>query len=57
MADTFNDSFAFTGEGRDTYISRIWPKWDDELAAESRMYSTLVLQAARLAAADLEDQE
>ncbi|MFA0499756.1 exonuclease V subunit gamma, partial [Vibrio sp. 10N.222.46.A1] len=57
MADTFNDSFAFTGEGRDTYISRIWPKWDDELAVESRMYSTLVLQAARLAAADLEDQE
>ena len=57
MADTFNDSFAFTGEGRDTYISRIWPKWDEELAAESRMYSTLVLQAARLAAADLEDQE
>ncbi|MFS1483958.1 MULTISPECIES: exodeoxyribonuclease V subunit gamma [Vibrio] len=57
MADTFNDSFAFTGEGRDTYISRIWPKWDNELATESRMYSTLVLQAARLAAADLEDQE
>ena len=57
MADTFNDSFAFTGEGRDTYISRIWSKWDDALAAESRMYSTLVLQAARLAAADLEDQE
>ncbi|MCZ8497867.1 hypothetical protein O9929_03900 [Vibrio lentus] len=33
MADTFNDSFAFTGEGGNTYISRIWSKWDDELAA------------------------
>ena len=57
MADTFNDSYAFTGEGRDSYISRIWPKWDDTLAAEVRLYSTLVMQAARLAVIDPNDQE
>lgn len=57
MADTFNDSYAFTGEGRDSYISRIWPKWDETLAAEARLYSTLVMQAARLAAVDPSDQE
>ncbi|MDK9740180.1 exodeoxyribonuclease V subunit gamma [Vibrio sp. D404a] len=57
MADTFNDSYAFTGEGRDSYISRIWPKWDETLAAEARLYSTLVMQAARLAVVDPNDQE
>ncbi|MBW3698000.1 exodeoxyribonuclease V subunit gamma [Vibrio sp. T187] len=57
MGETFNDSFAFTGEGRDSYIARIWPKWDDELAAQSRLYSSLILQGARLAAVDPRDQE
>ena len=55
MADTFNDSFAFLGEGRDSYIARIWPNWDDELASQARLYSTLVLQGARLAAQDPND--
>ncbi|MCW1889922.1 hypothetical protein OK016_13275 [Vibrio chagasii] len=52
MADTFNDSFAFTGEDRDTYISRIWPKWDDELAAEvANVFDACVVTGGRLAAA------
>ncbi|NOH98030.1 exodeoxyribonuclease V subunit gamma [Vibrio sp. 99-70-13A1] len=57
MADTFNDSYAFTGEGRDTYISRIWPQWNDELAAQARLYSSRILQAPRLSAIDPKDQE
>lgn len=57
MADTFNDSFAFLGEGRDSYIARIWPNWDDELASQARLYSTLVLQGARLAAQDPNERD
>ncbi|WP_117235227.1 exodeoxyribonuclease V subunit gamma [Vibrio maerlii] len=55
MAETFNDSYAFTGEGRDSYISRIWPEWTDELATQQRLYASLVLQAPRLAAQDIAD--
>ncbi|MEZ8193473.1 exodeoxyribonuclease V subunit gamma [Vibrio cortegadensis] len=57
MADTFNDGYAFTGEGRDSYIARIWPKWDDELALQARLYSSLVMQGPRLWAKDASDIE
>ncbi|MFM2589077.1 exodeoxyribonuclease V subunit gamma [Vibrio sp. TBV020] len=55
MADTFNDSFMATGEGNNPYISRIWPNWNDELAAQLRTMTALVLQTARLEATDNED--
>ncbi len=56
MMETFNDSYAFLGEGRDNYIARIWPEWNEELAAEVRLNSSLVLQAARLAAQNIADE-
>ncbi|MGR5237041.1 exodeoxyribonuclease V subunit gamma [Vibrio alfacsensis] len=55
MAETFNDSYMSPGEGNNAYISRIWPAWNDELAAEVRMLTALVLQGARLAAKDASD--
>ncbi|NAW55972.1 MULTISPECIES: exodeoxyribonuclease V subunit gamma [unclassified Vibrio] len=48
MAATFNDGYLVQGEGRDPYIARIWPQWDDALALEVRTLSALVLQNARL---------
>jgi exodeoxyribonuclease V gamma subunit len=55
MADAFNDSYLSPGEGNNAYISRIWPAWNDELAAEVRMLTALVLQGARLATKDASD--
>ena len=57
MAEIFNDGYQINGkkklgEGSNTYISRIWPKWSDELALQVRDLATLVMQAPRLAAQD-----
>ncbi|TFH91385.1 exodeoxyribonuclease V subunit gamma [Vibrio ouci] len=57
MADTFNDSFMAAGEGNSPYIARIWPNWNDELAANLRTMSALVLQTARLEAMTNEDMQ
>ncbi|MGF1696865.1 exodeoxyribonuclease V subunit gamma [Vibrio lamellibrachiae] len=55
MSGTFNDSYMMTGEGANVYISRIWPQWNDELAAQVRMLSALVIQAPRLAVINAAD--
>ncbi|KJY85074.1 exonuclease V subunit gamma [Vibrio galatheae] len=55
MAETFNDSFMATGEGKDPYIARIWPTWNDDLACEVRTLTALVLQTPRLQAQISED--
>ncbi|MEF1267321.1 exodeoxyribonuclease V subunit gamma, partial [Vibrio campbellii] len=57
MADAFNDGYMSPGEGNNAYISRIWSTWNDELAAEVRMLAALVLQGARLAAMDADDEK
>ncbi|MCK6262537.1 exodeoxyribonuclease V subunit gamma [Vibrio sp. ZSDE26] len=57
IAATFNDSYMATGEGANVYISRIWPQWNDELAANVRMLSALVIQTPRLAAQNAADAE
>ena len=57
MADAFNDGYMSPGEGNNAYISRIWSTWNDELAAEVRMLTALVLQGARLAAMDADDEK
>lgn len=57
MADAFNDSFIAQGEGKDTYISRIWPQWNDELAQQVRSLAALVIQAPRLHMRDAQDNE
>ncbi|HDM8067879.1 exodeoxyribonuclease V subunit gamma [Vibrio harveyi] len=54
MADAFNDGYMSPGEGNNAYISRIWSAWNDELAAEVRTLTALVLQGARLTAMDAE---
>ncbi|KYN87358.1 exonuclease V subunit gamma [Vibrio cidicii] len=55
MADTFNDGFLGAGEGSDVYIARIWPQWNETLAHEVRLLSSLVLQGARLCVVNGED--
>ncbi|WP_407832409.1 exodeoxyribonuclease V subunit gamma [Vibrio rotiferianus] len=57
MADAFNDGYMSPGEGNNAYISRIWSAWNDELAAEVRMLTALVLQGARLTAMDADDEK
>ncbi|NOI81273.1 exodeoxyribonuclease V subunit gamma [Vibrio tubiashii] len=57
MADTFNDSFMAAGEGNNPYISRIWSSWNDNLAAQARTITTLVLQTPRLEAMTSEDAQ
>lgn len=57
MADTFNDGYMSPGEGNNAYISRIWSAWNDELAAEVRTLTALVLQGARLTAMDADDEK
>ncbi len=57
MADAFNDGYMSPGEGNNVYISRIWSAWNDELAAEVRTLTALVLQGARLAAQDADDEK
>ncbi|MCU8394357.1 exodeoxyribonuclease V subunit gamma [Vibrio vulnificus] len=56
MADTFNDGFLGAGEGADSYISRIWPKWNEQLAHQVRLMSSLVLQGARLSVVDASEE-
>ncbi|HAS62353.1 MAG TPA: exonuclease V subunit gamma, partial [Vibrio sp.] len=48
MIDAFNDGFISQGEGNNSYIARIWPQWNDELAQEVRQLAALVIQAPRL---------
>ncbi|MEH0666661.1 exodeoxyribonuclease V subunit gamma [Vibrio scophthalmi] len=55
MADTFNDGYMSSGEGNDSYIRRIWPQWDEQLAARVRTLAARVIQAPRLAAQDAAD--
>ncbi|MGC9494348.1 exodeoxyribonuclease V subunit gamma [Vibrio genomosp. F10] len=55
MSATFNDGFQIAGEGANTYISRIWPEWNDELAAQVRVLSSLIIQAPRLALVNAAD--
>ncbi|WP_194437944.1 exodeoxyribonuclease V subunit gamma [Vibrio fluminensis] len=55
MADAFNDSFIAPGEGKDTYIARIWPQWNEQLAQEVRTLAALVMQAPRLQMRDAHD--
>ncbi|WP_038174930.1 exodeoxyribonuclease V subunit gamma [Vibrio pacinii] len=57
MADTFNDSFMAAGEGTNAYIARIWPNWNQQLAAEVRTLSNLVIQAPRLAMVASDDEK
>ncbi|NOH24286.1 exodeoxyribonuclease V subunit gamma [Vibrio europaeus] len=57
MADTFNDSFMAAGEGNNPYISRIWPSWNDSLAAQARTVTALVLQTPRLEVKTSEDAQ
>lgn len=33
MANSFNDGYYFSGEGRQRYIQRVWPQWNDILAS------------------------
>ncbi len=56
MADAFNDSFIASGEGRDAYIARIWPQWNEQLAQEVRTLAALVMQAPRLHMRDAQDE-
>ncbi|PMH41161.1 exodeoxyribonuclease V subunit gamma [Vibrio sp. 10N.286.49.B3] len=56
MEATFNDGYQFAGEGSNSYIARIWPQWNEELAAQARQLSTLIMQAPRLQSLDSEDR-
>ena len=55
MADCFNDGYLFPGEGADSYIARVWPQWNDELAVEVSQLASRVLQAAILNSETVED--
>ncbi|WP_260259693.1 exodeoxyribonuclease V subunit gamma [Vibrio intestinalis] len=59
METTFNGGFNNMppAEGADAYISRIWPQWNDELAAKVRTTAALVLQTPRLQAQDIHDAD
>ncbi|OAN14038.1 exonuclease V subunit gamma [Photobacterium jeanii] len=46
MADTFNDGYLFAGEGADSYIARVWPMWDENLATDAARLASRILQAA-----------
>ncbi len=48
MEGAFNDGYMMSGEGSDPYIARVWSQWNDELAAQSRTLTGLVLQTPRL---------
>ena len=55
MAETFNDSYLFAGEGNNSYIQRIWPSWDDTLAEKVNELAAQVLQTPRLAMQTAQD--
>ncbi|GAL07703.1 exodeoxyribonuclease V gamma chain [Photobacterium aphoticum] len=55
MAECFNDSYLFPGEGNDTYIARVWPQWNDELAQAASQLAGRVLQAAILGSEVVDD--
>ncbi|NVD05984.1 exodeoxyribonuclease V subunit gamma [Vibrio sp. JPW-9-11-11] len=48
MADTFNDGYLSMGEGNNAYIARIWPSWDEALAADVRRLSQKIMETPRL---------
>ncbi len=57
MADTFNDSYLFAGEGSNSYIQRIWPQWNDTLASQAYTLASLVLQNPRLLLQNNEEEK
>ncbi|GEM74017.1 exodeoxyribonuclease V subunit gamma [Vibrio sagamiensis] len=56
MMEAFTDGYITTGEGKNSYIARVWPDWNEELAAEVRLLAFLVLQGARLSATESEQE-
>ncbi len=55
MADAFNDGYLRTGEGRNPYISRIWPQWSEDLSVEVDRIASLVIQEPRLQVVEKEE--
>ncbi|WP_261857808.1 exodeoxyribonuclease V subunit gamma [Photobacterium sanguinicancri] len=55
MADTFNDGYLFAGEGADSYIARVWPNWDDNLANDASQLASRILQGAVLNSEKVEE--
>ncbi len=52
MAAEFNGTQQISGEGSDSYISRLWPKWNEELAQKNLHYADEILKKAVENAAD-----
>ncbi|WP_273857488.1 exodeoxyribonuclease V subunit gamma [Photobacterium sp. GSS17] len=48
MQAMFNPAYMRSGEGENSYIARVWPQWDEALAAEVMHWGTQVLKPALL---------
>ncbi|UTM57862.1 exodeoxyribonuclease V subunit gamma [Photobacterium sp. CCB-ST2H9] len=44
MAAVFQDSYLLRGEGSNVYIARVWPQWQDDLAADVMAWGERVLK-------------
>ena len=45
-AEAFNGGYMFEGEGNNSYIYRVWPQWDDEVAEQLQGWEAQILQPA-----------
>ncbi|AJR07604.1 exodeoxyribonuclease V subunit gamma [Photobacterium gaetbulicola] len=45
-AEAFNGGYMFEGEGNNSYIYRVWPLWDGELAAQLQQWEDHILKPA-----------
>ena len=56
MAKSFNDSYLTSGEGKNAYIRRIWPDWNDQLAHNAYQLALKVLEQPRRVAKLVDDE-
>ena len=56
MAKSFNDSYLTSGEGKNTYIRRIWPDLNDQLAHNAYQLALKVLEQPRRVAKLVDDE-
>ncbi|WED21247.1 exodeoxyribonuclease V subunit gamma [Vibrio sp. JC009] len=55
MEKAFNDGYNFSGEGRDSYIARVWPEWNEALSVQLLQHAQSVLLNALAHSKDIEE--
>ena len=55
MAEAYNGGYMFEGEGSNAYINRVWPEWNEVLAADLQQWAEQLLKPALLYLQEVKD--